>query len=69
MPENIIFNASNLIIGYNKPLSKPLNLKMKRGQKIALTGANGIGKTTLIKTLLGLLKPINGEVTLSDYKR
>lgn len=69
MPENIIFNASNLIIGYNKPLSKPLNLKMKRGQKIAITGANGIGKTTLIKTLLGLLKPINGEVTLSDYKK
>ncbi|EPY2289050.1 ABC-F family ATP-binding cassette domain-containing protein [Clostridium sporogenes] len=69
MPENIIFNASNLIIGYNTPLSKPLNLKMKRGQKIAITGANGIGKTTLIKTLLGLLKPINGEVTLSDYKK
>ncbi len=42
---------------------------MKRGQKIAITGANGIGKTTLIKTLLGLLKPINGEVTLSDYKK
>ncbi len=69
MPENIIFKASNLIIGYNKPLSKPLNLKMKRGQKIAITGANGLGKTTLLKSLLGLLKPINGEVTLSDYKK
>jgi len=69
MPESIIFKASNLIIGYNKPLSKPLNLKMKRGQKIAITGANGLGKTTLLKSLLGLLKPINGEITLSEYKK
>jgi ATPase subunit of ABC transporter with duplicated ATPase domains len=69
MPESIVFKASNLIIGYNKPLSKPLNLKMKRGQKIAITGANGLGKTTLLKTLLGLLKPINGEITLSYYKK
>ncbi|MDD3223708.1 MAG: ABC-F family ATP-binding cassette domain-containing protein [Clostridium sp.] len=69
MPESIIFKASNLIIGYNNPLSKPLNLKMKRGQKIAITGANGLGKTTLLKSLLGLLKPLNGEITLSDYKK
>ena len=69
MPESIIFKASNLIIGYNDPLSKPLNLKMKRGQKIAITGANGLGKTTLLKSLLGLLKPINGEISLSDYKK
>lgn len=69
MPESIIFNASNLIIGYDKPLSKPLNLKMKRGQKIAITGANGLGKTTLLKTLLGFLKPIKGEIDLSYYKK
>lgn len=69
MPENIIFDACNLIIGYNKPLSKPLDLMMKRGQKIAITGANGLGKTTLIKTLLGFIKPINGEVILSEYKK
>ncbi|WP_411678634.1 ABC-F family ATP-binding cassette domain-containing protein [Clostridium thailandense] len=69
MPENIIFKTNNLIIGYNKPLSKPLNLKMKRGQKIAITGANGLGKTTLLKSLLGLLKPINGEIILSPYKK
>jgi ATPase subunit of ABC transporter with duplicated ATPase domains len=69
MPESIIFKASNLIIKYNKPLSKPLNLKMKRGQKIAITGANGLGKTTLLKSLFGLLKPINGEIILSDHKK
>lgn len=65
MPESIVFKASNLIIGY----SKPINLKMKRGQKIALTGANGLGKTTLLKSLLGLLKPISGEIILSEYTK
>jgi ATPase subunit of ABC transporter with duplicated ATPase domains len=69
MPENIIFQTSNLVIGYNKPISKPLNLKMKRGQKIAITGANGLGKTTLLKSLLGLLKPIGGEIILSEYTK
>lgn len=69
MPESIIFKTNNLIIGYNKPLSKPLNLKMKRGQKIAITGANGLGKTTLLKSLLGFLKPINGEISISDYRK
>ncbi|AGY76074.1 ABC-F family ATP-binding cassette domain-containing protein [Clostridium autoethanogenum] len=69
MPESVIFRASNLVIGYDKPLSRPLNLKMKRGEKIAITGANGLGKTTLLKSLLGLLKPVNGKVVLSDYKK
>jgi ATPase subunit of ABC transporter with duplicated ATPase domains len=69
MPESIVFKASNLIIGYNKPLSKPLNLKMKRGQKIAIIGANGLGKTTLLKSLLGLIEPINGQIILSDYRK
>ncbi|GKX66557.1 ABC-F family ATP-binding cassette domain-containing protein [Inconstantimicrobium mannanitabidum] len=68
MPESIILQAENLVIGYDTPLSKPLNLKMKRGQKIVITGANGLGKTTLLKSLLGFLKPINGEVNLSEYK-
>lgn len=64
----IIFEATDLVIGYNKPLTKPLNLKMERGQKIALTGANGIGKTTLLKSLLNIIKPLNGSVELGYYQ-
>lgn len=69
MPERIIFETNDLVIGYDKPLSKPLNLKMERGEKIAIVGANGLGKTTLLKSLLGLLKPIRGKIKLSNYKK
>ncbi|MEG2775231.1 MAG: ATP-binding cassette domain-containing protein, partial [Acetivibrio sp.] len=43
------------------------NLEMERGQKIVLTGANGIGKTTLLKSILGLIQPLSGSVFLGDY--
>ncbi len=62
-----IFKTEDLVIGYDEPLSKPLNLEMERGQKIVLTGANGIGKTTLLKSILGLIPPLSGKVELGDY--
>ena len=58
----LIFQTKDFVIGYEEPLSKPLDLRMVRGQKIALTGANGIGKTTLIRSIMGLTKPISGTV-------
>lgn len=63
----VIFETKELVIGYNEPLSRPLNLRMERGQKIALTGANGIGKTTLLRSILGEIKPVSGHVDLGDY--
>lgn len=62
-----IFQGTDLVIGYGEPLSKPLNIEMERGQKIALTGANGIGKTTLLKSILGIIPPVSGKVELGDY--
>ena len=44
------------------------SLSMERGEKIGLVGANGIGKTTLLKSILGLIKPFSGEVSLGDYQ-
>ncbi|WP_433747100.1 ABC-F family ATP-binding cassette domain-containing protein [Falsibacillus pallidus] len=58
----LIFETKDLVIGYDEPLSRPLNLRMERGQKLALVGANGIGKTTLLKSILGEIKPISGSV-------
>lgn len=62
-----IFQTTDLVIGYDEPLSSPLTLSMERGEKIALVGANGIGKTTLLRSILGLNKPLSGNVTLGDY--
>ncbi len=66
-PGRYIFTTKDLVIGYDEPLSSPLNLSMERGQKIALIGSNGIGKTTLLKSILGLIKPLSGEVEQGDY--
>ena len=63
----IIFETRDLVIGYDEPLSKPLNLTMERKEKVALIGANGIGKTTLLKSILGLIPPLSGEVEQGDY--
>lgn len=62
-----IFETKDLVIGYDEPLSRPLNLVMERGQKTVLVGANGIGKTTLLKSILGLTPALSGSVELGDY--
>ncbi len=61
-----IFETTDLVIGYDSPLSRPLTLSMERGQKIALVGANGIGKTTLLKSILGLIPALSGKVELGE---
>ena len=62
-----IFETQDLVIGYEEPLSRPLTLAMERGEKIAMVGANGIGKTTLLKSILGLVPALSGRVQLGDY--
>lgn len=68
-PSRVIFSTKDLVIGYDKddPLSKPLNLEMERKEKIVLTGANGIGKTTLLKSILGLIPPLSGTVYQGEF--
>lgn len=68
-PGKILFETTDLVIGYdkNKPLSKPINLRMERGEKIALVGTNGIGKTTFLKSVLGIISRLDGKVVLGDY--
>ena len=66
-PGRYIFQAHQLVIGYDRPLTKPLELSLERGKKVAIKGVNGLGKTTLLKTLLGIIKPVSGEIMLDDY--
>ena len=65
-PGRILFETRDLVIGYTEPLSKALSISMERGQKIALTGANGIGKTTLLKSILGLIPSLSGSCELGE---
>ena len=68
-PGKMLFETEDLIIGYDKnaPLTKPINLRMERGEKIAIIGTNGIGKSTLLKSLLGIVPALSGKVELGDY--
>lgn len=63
----LIFETAGLVIGYDEPLSRPLDLRMERGQKIALVGANGIGKSTLLKSILGLIPAVSGSVERGEH--
>jgi ATPase subunit of ABC transporter with duplicated ATPase domains len=62
-----IFETKDMVIGYNEPLTSPLNMTLQRGQRVAIKGVNGLGKSTLLKTLLGIIKPYSGKVILGDY--
>ena len=61
----VLFRAHNLVLGYDRPLTKPFDLEIIKGEHLVIKGINGIGKSTLIKTLLGVIKPFDGTVEKS----
>ena len=63
----LVFRSSSMNIGYNYPLISNLNLELYKGEKIAITGCNGIGKSTLLKTIMGIIKPLKGSVELGEF--
>lgn len=66
-PSRFIAEAKDLVLGYGEPLTRPVGFALERGQKIAITGTNGLGKTTLLRTILGEIKPVSGNVELGDF--
>lgn len=57
---NLALITNRLIIGYKEPLLAPIDLSVHCGEKIAIKGFNGIGKSTLVKTLTGNIEPLSG---------
>ena len=55
------------ILENDEPLTRPVDFQIERNKKIAIRGVNGLGKTTLLKTILGLLKPVSGELVKGDF--
>ena len=61
----MILEGHQLTIGYpDRVVGSGLDVKLENGEVLALLGPNGGGKTTLLKTLLGLLKPLAGEASI-----
>lgn len=63
----LVFEVKDLTIGYEEALCRPLNLRLDRNQKVAITGANGLGKTTLLRSILGEIPSITGTVELGEF--
>lgn len=68
--KNIILETRNLSVGYSNKkndsvIAKAVNFSIEKGELVGLVGANGIGKSTLLRTLTGMQNPLNGEVFLN----
>ncbi len=66
-PASKIVEMDQLVVGYDKPLLAPISKILKRGEKIAITGHNGIGKSTTLKTIMGELAPLSGDVSFGQF--
>ena len=60
-----VFESEHLKIGYDRPITE-ITMRIRRGQKIGILGANGTGKTTFLKTVAGFLPKISGEYCLGN---
>jgi len=61
-----ILDVDSLIIGYNKPLLQPISFSLRKGDKICVVGKNGIGKSTLVKTLMGIIPSLGGSFKFNE---
>ena len=69
VPESGVLELRDLSIGYDEPLVSGINMKINPGETIAILGPSGIGKTTLLRTIAGLIVPLSGEVIHDFPKR
>ena len=67
--DDALLVLENLSIGYNAVLASEINARVHPGEVIAVLGPSGIGKTTLVRTIAGLVEPIDGNVELKVEKR
>lgn len=66
-PGRVVIDCKDIVLGYDEPLTKPVSIQVENGQKIAIRGVNGIGKSTLLKTFLKLIPPVSGTVEHDQF--
>ena len=65
--KNLLLEAKNLSVGYNSlPLLKPFSFSVRAGEIVSLIGANGSGKSTILKTISGQLEAIGGAIYIEE---
>lgn len=64
-----MITLNNLVVGYNKPLTNPLNITFENGNIYGILGKSGCGKSTLLKTIAKMHKPISGNIKRDDKKQ
>lgn len=64
---NLVFESQGLAIGYEYPVMRGIDFKLEKKQRVAVTGCNGIGKTTLLKTIMGLLPKLEGDIKFGEF--
>lgn len=62
----VLVDASGLLVGYDQPLLSPLNFTISQDEVLVLEGFNGVGKSTLLKTILGLQPALGGEISIAQ---
>ena len=67
--EDPIVIAKNLTIGYEEPLASNLNLIVKSGEIISIVGPSGVGKTTFLRTIAGMVSPLSGTIECNVKRR
>ena len=66
-PGRSVIECKNVVLGYDEPLTKPVSFTIDWGKKIAIKGVNGLGKSTLLKTLLKIIPPVSGEIEHDQF--
>ncbi len=66
-PGRVVILGEDLVLGYDEPLTKPVSVLVERNKKIAIRGVNGLGKSTLLKTLLKMIPPVAGTVEHDQF--
>ena len=67
--DGLILSVKNLTIGYDEPLASNLDLTVKSGEIISIVGPSGVGKTTLLRTIAGMVNPLSGTIECNVEKR
>lgn len=62
---HLVLETNDLSVGYEFPLLEDINFRLHKGEKIAIKGFNGIGKSTLLKTLIGEIDKLSGTIEIS----